>query len=133
MSETSTIFLLANVALAFYNTGTIWAIEVDIFRSWQMLDKISFAVVRRAHWKKLPYWIFIPVELAFIGAIILIGYHPAGSPSWAIWVNLFSQLCSHLLTAAFRGPWRIRTLLINIYAINLLAWMVIVIPMKLIR
>ena len=133
MSETSTIFLLANVALAFYNTGTIWAIEVDIFRSWQMLDKISFAVVRRAHWKKLPYWIFIPVGLAFIGAIILIGYHPAGSPSWAIWVNLFSQLCSHLLTAAFRGPWRIRTLLINIYAINLLAWMVIVILMKLIR
>jgi hypothetical protein len=150
MSETSTIFLLANMALAFYNTGTIWAMEVDIFRSWQLLDKTSFNMVRKVHWKKLPYWIFIPVGLALIGAIILIWYHPASSPSWAIWINLSSQLCSHLLTAIFWGPWQarlstdplaagspilqrilrthwIRTLLINIYAMNLLAWMVVVI------
>lgn len=150
MTASGIIFLLANMALAFYNTGTIWAMEVDIFRSWRLLDKVSFAVVRRAHWKKLPYWIFIPVGLAFIGAILLIWYHPIGSPSWAIWVNLFSQLCSHLLTAVFWGPWQarlstdtlaaespilqkilrthwIRTMLINIYAINLFAWTVIVV------
>jgi len=65
-------------------------------------------------------------------------------------IFLFSQLCSHLLTATFWGPWQaklstdplaaqspmlekilrthwIRTLLINIYAINLLAWLVIAI------
>lgn len=150
MSASSTIFLLANLALAFYNTGTIWAMEVDIFRSWRLLDKASFSAVRRAHWKKLPYWIFIPVGLAFIGAIVLIWYHPANSPSWAIWVNLLSQLCSHLLTAAFWGPWQaklstdplaaqspvltkilrthwIRTMLINIYAINFFVWAMMVI------
>ena len=150
ISASTTTFLLANMALAFYNTGTIWAMEVDIFRSWRLLDKTSFAAVRRSHWKKLPYWVFIPVGLAFIGAIILIWYHPAGSPSWAIWVNLFSQLSSHLLTAAFWGPWQaklskdplsakspilqkilrthwIRTMLINIYAINLFFWIIMVI------
>jgi hypothetical protein len=153
MAMSATIFLLANLALAFYNTGTIWAMEVDIFRSWQKLDKTSFAAVREAHWKKLPYWIFLPVGLAFTGAIVLIGYHPAGSPRWAIWINLLSQLCSHLLTAVLWGPWQarlgkdplgaqspilqkilrthwIRTMLINIYAINLFAWTAIVVSVR---
>lgn len=144
------IFLLANLALAFYNTGSIWSMEVDIFRSWRLLDRTAFAAVRAAHWKKLPYWIFIPVGLAFVGAIVLIWYHPAGSPSWAIWVNVCSQLCSHVLTAIFWGPWQarlardplaaqspllakivrthwVRTLLINLYAINLFVWTVVVV------
>jgi hypothetical protein len=150
MPASSTTFLLANMAIAFYNTGTIWAMEVDIFRSWRLLDINSFAAVRKAHWKKLPYWIFTPVGIAFIGAIILIWYHPARSPSWVIWVNLLSQLSAHLLTAVFWGPWQaklstdplaakspilqkilrihwVRTLLINMYAINLFYWTTIVI------
>ena len=66
-------FLLLNLALAFYNVGTIWAHEVDIFRSWKLVDANSFARVQGAHWRKLPYWIFLPVGLAFGGAIALIG------------------------------------------------------------
>ena len=31
----TTTFLVLNLALAFYNVGTIWAHEVDIFRSWK--------------------------------------------------------------------------------------------------
>lgn len=149
MSASRVIFLLANTALAFYNTGTIWAMEVDIFRSWRLLDKSSFLSVRKSHWKKLPYWVFIPVGLAFIGATVLIWYHPTCSPTWAIWINLLSQLCSHLLTAVFWGPWQarlstdplaaqspilskilrthwIRTFLINVYAFNLFFWTTIV-------
>jgi hypothetical protein len=141
------IFLLANMALAFYNTGTIWAMEVDIFRSWRLLDLQSFAAVRKTHWKKLPYWIFTPVGIAFCGSVILIWYHPAGSPSWAIWGNLACQLCSHVLTALFWGPWQaklaadplgaespllfkilrthwIRTTLINAYAFLQFAWVI---------
>jgi hypothetical protein len=144
------IFLLANMALAFYNTGTIWAMEVDIFRSWRLLDGKSFAAVRMAHWRKLPYWIFTPVGIAFIGSVILIWYHPAGSPSWAIWGSLACQACSHLLTALFWGPWQakladdplgaqsplllrilqthwIRTLLINAYAFLQFAWVISII------
>jgi len=30
-------FLLFNVALAFYNVGTIWAHEIDIFRTWKLI------------------------------------------------------------------------------------------------
>lgn len=140
-----TTFLLLNLALAFYNVGTIWAMEVDIFRSWKLVGREAFHAVQGTHWRKLPYWIFAPVALAFTGSIALVAYHPAGSPEWAIWGNLACQAVSHLLTATMWGPWQarlgkdplgpssvylgkilrthwLRTLLINGYAFILLAW-----------
>jgi hypothetical protein len=145
MEDSSIIFLLANMALAFYNTGTIWAMEVDIFRSWRLMDAASFQAVRKAHWKKLPYWIFTPVGVALSGSVVLTWSHPAGSPGWAIWGSLGCQVCSHVLTALFWGPWQaglsrdpsgakspllakilathwVRTLLINAYAAIEFIW-----------
>ena len=138
-------FLLLNLALAFYNVGTIWAHEVDIFRSWKLLDPDAFRRIQTAHWHKLPYWVFLPVGLALAGSISLVWYRPPGSPSWAVWSALGCQIGAHLLTAAFWGRWQaklskdplgaaspflakilsthwIRTLLINAYALILLVW-----------
>jgi hypothetical protein len=143
----ATIFLLLNLALAFYNVGTIWAVEVDIFRSWKFVGIDSFHRVQEVHWRKLPYWIFAPVGLAFGGSVVLVFDHPAGSPAWAIWGNLSCQALSHVLTALTWGRWQarlsedprgpesvylakilathwLRTLLINAYAFILLAWVV---------
>jgi hypothetical protein len=100
------IFLLLNLALGFYNVGTIWAMEVDIFRSWKLVRPEDFRAVQDAHWKKLPYWIFAPVGLALIGSIILLWYHPAGSPVWAILGTPLCQLTSLILTAIFWGRWQ---------------------------
>ena len=82
---TAYTFLLLNLALGFYNVGTIWAMEIDIFRTWKLVDPKDFHKIQKVHFKKLPYWIFTPVGLALIGSIILIWYHPLGSPAWAIW------------------------------------------------
>ena len=140
------VFLLANLALSFYNVGTIWAHEVDIFRSWKLLDAETFRAIQLAHWKKLPYWVLVPVALSLVGSIALVWYHPAGSPAWAIWGNLACQLLSHGLTAVFWGRWQaklsmdrlgskspfldnilkthwVRTLLINACAVILFIWM----------
>ncbi len=150
MEKNTLIFLIGNLALAFYNVGTIWAMEVDIFRSWRLLDQGSFDVVRKTHWKKIPYWVFIPVGAALAGSMALLAYHPAGSPGWALWGNLACQLASHTLTAIFWGPWQaklskdplgpnspllhkiirthwVRTGLINGYAAIIFAWTVVVI------
>ena len=141
---TTNIFLLLNLALGFYNVGTIWAMEVDIFRSWKLVDQ-DFHKVQEVHWRKLPYWIFTPVGLALIGSIVLIWYHPVGSPVWAIWGVLLTQVISLILTAIFWGQWQaklskdplgskspylgkilkthwLRTFLINACALILLAW-----------
>jgi hypothetical protein len=142
---TPTIFLLLNLALAFYNVGTIWAHEIDIFRTWKLIDPKDFPTVQTVHWQKIPYWIFIPVGVTLLCGIALIWYHPAGSPAWAIWGNLACQILAISLTAVFWGRWQaklskdslgprspyltkilathwVRTSLINVHAVILLAW-----------
>jgi hypothetical protein len=61
----SSTFLLLNLALAFYNAGTIWAHEVDIFRSWKLVDPVSFHRIQAVHWRKVPYWVFLPTGRTF--------------------------------------------------------------------
>ena len=43
---TPATFLVLNVALAFYNVGTIWAHQVDIFRTWRLTNPRNFAAVQ---------------------------------------------------------------------------------------
>jgi hypothetical protein len=143
------VFLLLNLALAFYLVGGIWAHEVDIFRTWRLVGPEQFHQVQRVHFRKLPYWVFAPLGLAFAGGIALIWFHPAGAPAWAPFANLGFQAASGLLTAVFWGPWQgrlardpagpdsaylkrilathwVRTLLINAYGAVLLVWSMIV-------
>jgi len=61
-------FLILNLGVGFYNVGTVWANEIDIFRSWKLLDQKDFERVRQAHWKKLPYWVLFPWGLAIAGS-----------------------------------------------------------------
>jgi hypothetical protein len=140
-------FLILNLALAFYNVGTIWAHEVDIFRSWKLVAQEDFHRIQSAHWRKLPYWVLLPVGLALVGSIGLVWYRPIHSPGWAVWCALGFQLASHLLTAALWGPWQAklskdqlgpaspylakilsthwaRTLLINAYGFVILVWVI---------
>jgi hypothetical protein len=137
-------FLLINVALAFYNVGTIWAHEVDIFRTWRLLDASDFHRVQATHWRKLPYWVFIPIGLALVGSFVLVWYRP-DAPAWPLWCAIGCQLASHTLTALFWGRWQaklskdpagpnsrylakflathwLRTLLVTAYALFLLGW-----------
>jgi hypothetical protein len=136
---------LLNLALGFYNVGTIWAHEVDIFRSWKLVPSGAFQQIQTVHWRKLPYWVFLPLGLAFIGSVSLVWYHPPNSPAWAVWGTLGYQALSHGLTAVLWGKWQarlskdplgpdshyltrilstywIRTLLINAFACILLVW-----------
>lgn len=101
-------FLLLNLALAFYNVGTIWAHETDIFRSWKPLDPETFHTIQSIHWRKLPFWIFIPLGMGLAGSIALIWFHPDPIPVSEPWIALALQITSHFLTAIFWGPWQAR-------------------------
>jgi hypothetical protein len=99
-------FLLVNVAIAFYNVGAVWAHEVDIFRSWKLIDPKDFHTIQRNHWHKLPYWVFMPIVLGLICGIVLISYRPEQAPLWAIGGALLCQILSLVLTAIFWGRWQ---------------------------
>lgn len=144
------IFLVVNLAIGFYAVGIVWANEIDIFRSWQYIHETAdFRAVWHAHWIKLWSWGLIPVAVEFAGSIGLIFFHPAGSPSWAIWGNFACQLLSIILTMLFWEQWQaklyrdplgskspyltkilkthwVRASLTTTYAIILLAWLIIV-------
>ena len=100
------VFLLCNLALGFYNVGTIWAHEVDIFRTWRLVDPKDFLRVQTVHWRKLPFWVFIPVGLGIAGSVVLVWYHPANSPPWGVGGAVACQILSIVLTAMFWGRWQ---------------------------
>jgi hypothetical protein len=100
--------LLLNLCLAFYNVGTIWAHEIDIFRSWKLVDAESFHAIQSAHWRKLPYWVFVPIGFALLGGVVLVFYRPATTPSWAIYGALICQMFALILTALLWGRWQAR-------------------------
>jgi hypothetical protein len=99
------IFLLATLALAFYNVGTIWAHEVDIFRSWQYVGA-DFQRIQTVHWRKLRYWVLAPVVIAFAAGIALLWYHPQATPRWCVIAFVGLQALSIVLTIAFWGRWQ---------------------------
>jgi hypothetical protein len=103
-ADLAKVFLLLNLALAFYLVGCIWAHEVDIFRTWRLVGRERFPAVQRTHWRKLPYWIFAPLTAAFAGGIGLIWLLPAGSPAWGPWANFGLQVASAVMTALYWGP-----------------------------
>jgi hypothetical protein len=98
--------LLGVSALAWYNTGTIWAHEIDIFRSWRLVDQQAFRAVQSAHWRKLPYWVFLPVGLTIAGSLMLLWDHPGAVPVWPLSGNVACQLLSLVLTAVTWGRWQ---------------------------
>jgi len=102
----STSLLLAVSALAWYDVGTIWAHEIDIFRSWRLVDPATFRTIQSTHWKKLPFWVFLPVGLTLVGSLMLLWKHPAAVPSWPLWGNAACQVLSLVLTAITWGPWQ---------------------------
>lgn len=106
MTDSTQTFVLADLALSFYLTGAIWAHEVDIFRSWQLINPKDFRVVQATHWKKLPYWVLTPVGVALLAAIALLWIHPAGYPQWALWGNFLCQTLSLVLTVTLWGRWQ---------------------------
>jgi hypothetical protein len=144
------VFLTLNLAVAFYNVGTIWANHLDIFPTWRLVGRKEFPRIHQAHWKKLPYWVLLPWGLEIAGATALIWYHPANSPVWAIYGGASCVWLSLILTILMWGPWQgklsrdplgpdsplllrilkthwIRVALVNGYALIVLVWLATVI------
>ncbi|MGN6754486.1 MAG: hypothetical protein ACTHJJ_18255 [Intrasporangium sp.] len=97
--------LLVDLLIGGYNFGTIWAHEVDIFRSWRLVGR-HFQEIQRVHWKKLPYWVLAPVGAGFALSIAMLWLAPNGSPPWGSWGSFGSQAASAVLTAATWGRWQ---------------------------
>jgi hypothetical protein len=101
--------LLVAFALGAYGTGLIWAMELSVFRSWQLIgDPGSFDRVRAAHWRQVPYYVFAPIGVLFIATIALLVHHPPSVAATPLWTSFALQLASHVLTGMTWGRWQAR-------------------------
>lgn len=100
------IFLLLVLVTSFYNIGVIWLMEVEIFPSWKLMDFESYKIVRGAHWKNLPFAVFIPAAITLVGSIGLLKFHPYKTPSWTLWIGFAIQLLTYILTGFMWGRWQ---------------------------
>lgn len=103
---TTNTFLLLNLALAFYfgrrhlGGGSRYFPILEA----PLCNRFPSCPIRPL--AQAFHRVFTPLALAVVGSLVLIGYHPARSPGWAIWRNLACQNASLLLTAVFWGRWQ---------------------------
>lgn len=98
------MLVLVALLVAGYNFGTIWAHEVDIFRSWRLVGE-HLQKVQTVHWRKVPYWVLGPVVVGFILSVAMLWLHPSGSAAWA-WASFGIHAGSGGLTGAMWGRWQ---------------------------
>ena len=55
------------------------------------------------HWDAWPLMIFVTVGASLVGAIVLLRYHPEGTPRPPLWTVLGLHLAAHMLTVAMWG------------------------------
>jgi hypothetical protein len=102
----SDILLLFCSALSFYGLGMIWAMEVVTLRTWTVLeDKKTFHQMRSVHWRALPYLVFIPIGILFLGSVSLFWYHPVKTPTNLLAFAVGVQIIIFILTAIYWGRW----------------------------
>ncbi|HEY8426242.1 MAG TPA: hypothetical protein VIK73_09565 [Limnochordales bacterium] len=54
----------------------------------------------------MPLLVFVPVGASLVGCVVLLRYHPDGTPRPLLWTGLGLQLAAHLLTVAMWGRWQ---------------------------
>ncbi len=102
----SLVFLWAVLALSLYGIGLIWSVQLVIFPSWRMLsDANQLYYIRRDYWKKLPFFVFIPIGILFLLTIVLLLDHPLSTPIALLWIALAAQVLIDGLTGLTWARW----------------------------
>jgi hypothetical protein len=100
--------LMMNVALGFYNVGSIWIVHVLIYPIWPLVGSGEVDAVRTEHWHRLPGVVFVPAGLAFLGALLMVWFRPPAVPRWSVLVALGLQVASSAATALWFAPLQAR-------------------------
>ena len=108
MVDYGKFLLLANLAVSFYLVGCIWAHEIDIFRSWQLLDLEAFRSGADGPMAQVAILDFRAAGTCVPRVTRTHLETSGGSPTWAICRNLALLLLSFFLTAFMWGRWQAR-------------------------
>ena len=71
--------LLVNFAIAFYNVGTVWLVQLSCYPLWAVVGRGEFEAYHEAWWHSIWGVILGPGLFGFLGAWAMLWWLPAGS------------------------------------------------------
>ncbi len=96
--------LLVNFAIAFYNVGTVWLVQLSCYPLWAVVGRREFDAYHEAWWHSIWGVILGPAFFGFIGAWAMLWWLPPRVSARAAWLGVALQVVVYLLTAVWWGP-----------------------------
>jgi hypothetical protein len=96
--------LLINFAIAFYNVGTVWLVQLSCYPLWAVVGRGEFEVYHQAWWHSIWGVILGPGLLGFTGAWAMLWWLPERISVRAAWLGISLQVAVYLLTAVWWAP-----------------------------
>jgi hypothetical protein len=95
---------LVNMALAFYNVGTIWLVQMVCYPLWAYVGKAEFDTYHDVWWRSIWGVILGPAFLLSVGAFLMLKWRPSGVPKNAVWLGIALQVLWIGGTIVWWGP-----------------------------
>jgi hypothetical protein len=96
--------LLVNFAVAFYNVGTVWLVQLSCYPLWALVGPADFQAYHEAWWHSIWGVILGPGGVGFLGALAMLRWLPPCVPVRAAWLGVALQVAVYLLTAVWWAP-----------------------------
>ncbi len=96
--------LLVNFAIAFYNVGTVWLVQVTCYPLWVVVGRGEFEAYHQAWWHSIWGVILGPGLFGLLGAWAMLWWPPRRVSARAVWLGIALQVAVYLLTAIWWGP-----------------------------
>jgi hypothetical protein len=96
--------LLLNFAIAFYNVGTIWLVQVTCYPLWAVVGPGEFAAYHEAWWHSIWGVILGPAGLGLAGAVAMLWWRPPRVPVREVWLGATLNVAVFLLTLVWWAP-----------------------------
>jgi hypothetical protein len=93
-----------NFAVAFYNVGTIWLVQVTCYPLWAVVGRDEFASYHEAWWHSIWGVILGPAGFGLLGALAMIWWRPPRVRLRAVWLGVGLTVAVLLLTAVWWAP-----------------------------
>ena len=96
--------LTFTAALAWYQVGFVWLVQVVAWPLFGYVGVQQFEVYHQAWWRGIRYVLFIPSGLAGAGGLALLFVGPRGVPEWLFGLAFSFYVLVYIVTAVWFGP-----------------------------
>ena len=102
--DTARRLLLFNLAVGFYNVGTVWLTQVTCYPLFAQVGPAEFTAYHLAWWHGIWGVILGPAIVGFLGAVAMLRWRPPHISIRSVWLAVGVLVAVYSLTAVWWGP-----------------------------